>query len=210
MMDELKTHDKREHILNVAECLFAAHGFEAVSIREISKEADINIAMVSYYFGSKDKLYEEVVQRKLIPPDTILIAIEKYTTYTDKLFAIVDIYTQRLFENRQFQNIIFREMAMNQRSAMTDVIVTQVHKSFSMLIDVIQKGIKTKEFKKVDIELTAMSVIAIIKMYTNSSRMACKMMHLQNAEEAFDTKNKNRLRKHLREILSNHLGIKNN
>ena len=54
-MEETKISDKRDYILDVAERLFAEQGFEAISIREISKAADINIAMVSYYFGSKEK-----------------------------------------------------------------------------------------------------------------------------------------------------------
>ncbi len=206
-MEENKLQDKREDILNIAEQLFAEQGFEAVSIREISKAADINIAMVSYYFGSKEKLYEEVIRRKLIIPDVVRNEIEKYETSAEKLFAVVDIYLNRLFESRQFQNIIFREMAMNQRSAMTETIVTQVHKNFSLIIDIIQKGIKNKEFNKIDAELTAMSVVAIIKTYTTSGLMACRTLHLERAEDAFDTKYKNRLRKHLREVLSNHLGI---
>lgn len=206
-MEEIKTPDKREYILDVAERLFAEHGFEGVSIREISKAAAINIAMVSYYFGSKEKLYEEVVERKLIISNLLLSEIDKHEKYADKLFATVDIFINRLFENRQFQNIIFRELTIRHRSGMTDTILAQLHKNFSLLIEIIQKGVKNKEFKKVDIELTAMTVIAVIKTYTTSERMAYRILHLENAHSAFDVKYKNRLRKHLREILSNHLGI---
>ena len=200
-------HEKRDQILDVAERLFAEQGFEAISIREISKAADINIAMVSYYFGSKEKLYEEVINRKLILPDVMRVEVEKYETYRDKLFAVVDVYIQRLFDNRQFQNIIFREMAMNQRSAMAELITTQVHKNFLFMSDIIHKGIKHKEFNKVDVELTVMSIVAIVKTYTTSGMMACKVLQLENAQDAFDNKYKNRLRKHLRELLTNHLGI---
>ncbi|HQG39237.1 MAG TPA: helix-turn-helix domain-containing protein, partial [Chitinophagales bacterium] len=84
-MEENKNIDKREFILDAAERLFAEQGFEAVSVREISKAADINIAMVSYYFGSKEKLYEEVIQRKIMLSDTILIELEKHKTYKEKL-----------------------------------------------------------------------------------------------------------------------------
>lgn len=206
-MEENKIQDKRDYILDVAERLFAEQGFEAVSVREISKEADINIAMVSYYFGSKEKLYEDIIKRKLIFSDRIRNEIEKYETSTEKLFAVVDLYIQRLFDNRQFQNIIFREMAMNQRSAMSEVILAQIHQNFSFMADIIHRGIKQKEFNKVDVELTVMSIVAIVKTYTTSGLMACKILQLENSQDAFDSKYKNRLRKHLRELLSNHLGI---
>jgi AcrR family transcriptional regulator len=48
--------DKQIHILQVAESLFCWKGFDATSIRNIAKEAQINIAMVSYYFGSKERM----------------------------------------------------------------------------------------------------------------------------------------------------------
>ncbi|MBK9794177.1 MAG: TetR/AcrR family transcriptional regulator [Sphingobacteriales bacterium] len=99
MTQENKIQDKREDILDVAERLFAEQGFEAVSIREISKEADINIAMVSYYFGSKEKLYEEVIDRKLISTNMLSNQIEQHATYTDKLFALVDVYIDKFLKD---------------------------------------------------------------------------------------------------------------
>jgi AcrR family transcriptional regulator len=206
-MQEAKVQDKREDILDVAEKLFAEQGFEAISIREISKSADINIAMVSYYFGSKEKLYEEVVNRKLISSDLIIKHIEKYEAYQEKLFAIVDLFINKFFERRDFQNIIFREMAMNQRTGMAELITTRLHQNFSVISDVIQKGIKYKEFKKVDVELTVMTIIGVVKTYTTSSSIACKVLKTDDIDQVYNDKLKARLKKHLRELLTNHLGI---
>ena len=207
-MQTSKTQDKRDDILDVAEKLFAEQGFEAISVREISKAADINIAMVSYYFGSKEKLYEEVVNRKLISSDMLRSHLDKFPTYKEKLFALIDIYIEKFFERRMFQNIIFREMAMNQRTAMAEKITAQIHQNFMFSADIIQKGIKLKEFKKVDVEMTVMSIIGIVRMYTTSGTMACKILEIADEADAFDQKHKNRLRKHLRELLTNHLDIK--
>ena len=59
--------EKQIHILNVAEELIAKKGFEGTSVRDISTKAGINVAMISYYFGSKEKmmsyLYRYRVQR---------------------------------------------------------------------------------------------------------------------------------------------------
>jgi len=54
----LKTdfNDKQIQILQVAEALFEEKGINGTSIRDIAKEAKINIAMISYYFGSKKQL----------------------------------------------------------------------------------------------------------------------------------------------------------
>lgn len=207
-MQEKKTQDKIEDILNVAEILFAEQGFEAVSVREISKAADINIAMISYYFGSKEKLYEDVVNRKLISSKMIEEYIKRFPTYNEKLIAIVDMFITKFFERRNFQNIIFREMAMNQRTAMTELITTRLHENFSLLSDVISKGIKNKEFRKVDVELTVITIFGVVKTYTTSGLIACKVLKIEDMEEVYNDKHKTRLKKYLQELLANHLAIK--
>ncbi len=64
----------RERLLDAAEGLFAERGFEGTSIRELAAAADGNIASVNYYFGSKEKLYEEVFRRHLLPMRDVRIA----------------------------------------------------------------------------------------------------------------------------------------
>lgn len=207
-MQENKTQVKIEDILDVAEKLFAEQGFEAVSVREISKAADINVAMISYYFGSKEKLYEDVVNRKLISSEMIEEYIKQYATYKEKLFAVVDMFINKFFERRNFQNIIFREMAMNQRTAMTELISTRLFQNFSLISEVVAGGIKNKEFKKVDVELTVITIVGVVKTYTTSGLIACKVLKIEELEEVYNDKHKTRLKKYLRELLVNHLAIK--
>jgi len=57
----------KDRLLDAAEGLFCEHGFKGTSIRDIAASAGCNIASVNYYFGSKEKLYEEVWRRHLIP-----------------------------------------------------------------------------------------------------------------------------------------------
>ncbi|WP_431212540.1 TetR family transcriptional regulator [Puia sp. P3] len=54
--------DKREHILTSAEKLFAEKGFDGTSVRDIAQLAGVNLAMISYYFGSKEKLLEALIE----------------------------------------------------------------------------------------------------------------------------------------------------
>ena len=58
--DEIQTRDR---ILAVSRLLFAEIGFNGTSIREIAKQADVNVSAVNYYFSSKENLYEEVLKK---------------------------------------------------------------------------------------------------------------------------------------------------
>lgn len=57
----------KEKILSAAEQLLAERGFEAVSLRDITTAADVNVAAVNYHFGSKEKLFEAVQCRHINP-----------------------------------------------------------------------------------------------------------------------------------------------
>lgn len=57
--------ETRARILDAAESLFTAHGFEATSMRMITGRANVNLAAVNYHFGSKDALIQEVFRRRL-------------------------------------------------------------------------------------------------------------------------------------------------
>ena len=56
----MEYNDKQIAIINTAEKLFALNGFDGTSVRDIAHEAGVNLAMISYYFGSKEKLMEAV------------------------------------------------------------------------------------------------------------------------------------------------------
>lgn len=54
--------EPRQRLLAAAEAVFAEKGFDAASIREISTEAEVNLASIKYYFGDKEGLYIEAVK----------------------------------------------------------------------------------------------------------------------------------------------------
>jgi AcrR family transcriptional regulator len=68
-MREIKFPDSgpKRHLLDVAERLFAGKGFEAVSVRDITREAEVNVAAVNYHFGSRELLVNLVIIRHFRP-----------------------------------------------------------------------------------------------------------------------------------------------
>jgi len=57
--------ETHERILLAAERLFSEKGFEATSVRDITTEADCNVASVNYHFGGKESLYLEAFRSLL-------------------------------------------------------------------------------------------------------------------------------------------------
>lgn len=55
----------RSAILRVAEKLFAKQGFQATTLRQIASKSGANGALVSYYFGNKEGLWDAVLEEKL-------------------------------------------------------------------------------------------------------------------------------------------------
>ncbi len=58
--------DTPDRILDAAERLFMAHGFDGTSMRMVTAEASVNLAAVNYHFGSKEGLMQAVFRRRLV------------------------------------------------------------------------------------------------------------------------------------------------
>ncbi len=72
------TGNVRDRLLDSAEQLFAEHGFDGTSIRDLASAARCNIASVNYYFGGKEKLYSEIWRRHLhVMTETRIASIDR-------------------------------------------------------------------------------------------------------------------------------------
>jgi AcrR family transcriptional regulator len=60
----IRAHSTRDRILDAAEELFATRGYHGVSIRDITEAAGVQLALANYHFGSKSRLYGQVVERR--------------------------------------------------------------------------------------------------------------------------------------------------
>jgi AcrR family transcriptional regulator len=64
MMEEnIISIDPKERILTIASDLFAKYGYSAVGVRDIAKDADVNISMISYYFNGKIGILKAIIER---------------------------------------------------------------------------------------------------------------------------------------------------
>jgi AcrR family transcriptional regulator len=61
--DKDKT-ERGERILNAAEKLFALHGYDGVTLRTLANSAEVDVALINYYFGPKQQLFDTVFARR--------------------------------------------------------------------------------------------------------------------------------------------------
>ena len=57
---------RKSRILDAAERLFAEHGYDGVTLRQIAKKADVDVALTNYHFGSKRELFTAVFHRRSV------------------------------------------------------------------------------------------------------------------------------------------------
>ena len=77
-MEKAKDESSKKRILETATALFARKGFDGTSIREICKLANVNICMISYYWGGKQELYNGIIEN----------LIEKQMEYSKKFLDL--------------------------------------------------------------------------------------------------------------------------
>jgi AcrR family transcriptional regulator len=59
--------DRRARLLDAALASFAAKGIAATSLRSLALECGVTPAMLNYYFGSRERLVDAVVEERLLP-----------------------------------------------------------------------------------------------------------------------------------------------
>ena len=84
--------DKRTLILSAAEQLFSEKGFEGTTVRDIAHMAGVNLAMISYYFGSKEKLFEALVEYRSGYTTGVLeeLAQDEHLGPMQKMYKLID------------------------------------------------------------------------------------------------------------------------
>lgn len=100
-----KSDAVRLKLLDTAEMLFAKFGYAGVSIRDVTAHAKMRLANVSYYFGSKQNLYFEVLRRRSEPlarerTRRFEAVIESNLKGEARLAALVDAYVDPAIEFR--------------------------------------------------------------------------------------------------------------
>ena len=152
----------RDQILDAAERLFSRQGFDPTTIKEIGTEAQLNPALLYYYFGSKEELYKAVLQRIVTGLSTRgTEVIETAGNPGDAIRALVATQVDFLLHNPNVPKLFVREMIDHDAKHAEAVILKLAAGLFHRLCGVIERGQREGVFRHdVEPRFAAVSTIA--------------------------------------------------
>lgn len=196
-------------ILFTAEKLFAQKGFDATSTRDIAKSANVNVSMISYYFGSKEKLFEEIFKVRMKEGQSFATEILENPELNEwqKLIKIVENYIKRVKTLPEFYTIL--QSVHSIESTGNEQILSFLRTSKIGYIKIYQRlldeGFENKIFAKKPDFFFLHSVIVGTVFYSKQGMNLYQQLSGNQSDEYYETYY-NSLTKNLTSLLKDLLG----
>jgi AcrR family transcriptional regulator len=156
--------ERKQTILLTAEEVFAQNSFAGASIRLITQRSGVNMAMISYYFGSKEALYDSIFKLRL---EEIVKEIDLFEGFdicpAKKLGMYLTAYIKRVVTNQNFHRLLCNELVTIQHPSIITLVAATRERIYQFLLKIIASGIGQGLFKKVDCEIFALNILALVR-----------------------------------------------
>jgi len=197
----MEYNEKQVAIMEKAEKLFAEKGFAGTSVRDIADEAGVNLAMISYYFGSKEKLLENIFRFR---GENITLQLEtmlqnKIMTSLEKVDQMIDRYVERIMDQQSFYKIMMREQIAKNYGPMHKQIRQLITKNQELIRQLIEEGQMKGEFKK-NIDVPLMMAVLI-----GTTGHMISTQHFYRELNGMQSMTNEKFQAHLRKKLTYHL-----
>ncbi|WP_115888836.1 TetR/AcrR family transcriptional regulator [Flavobacterium cutihirudinis] len=201
-MSNIELNDKKIQILEVAEKLFSEKGFEGTSIRDISKHAKINIAMVSYYFGSKERLLESLIIYKT---SDLKLQLENLLHENieplDKVNKLIEIYINRISCNKGIFRVLHFELTSKKIEKSLIAFSELKRENLKSVETIIKQGQDKGVFRKdVIIPLITPTIIGTYFHFHMNKFFFEELLNL-NTEEMYNNYIKTSLTRHIQQTI---------
>jgi AcrR family transcriptional regulator len=158
-----KDASTEEKIKNAARIVFQKKGFAATRTRDIAEEAGINLALLNYYFRSKEKLFEIIMFETLsgFMQGMVDIFYNKDTAFEQKIERLVDTYINSAIEFPDVPLFVLNEIRNHPESFLEKFPVKQLVTD-SVFAQQFQKKIETGEIKEPNLLHFVMNLMGLI------------------------------------------------
>lgn len=151
-------HDeKKEKLLAAGTVLFAKDGYDRVSIRQISEAAGVNSALISYYFGGKQGLYDAVLSEQLASVERF---VSKDLSALDPREVIRQYAEEILSVHQKHPHLLpylFRELASAENPP-NSIFQTVAPKLFALLSGALARGVSQGLFRP-DLDVPSATIL---------------------------------------------------
>jgi AcrR family transcriptional regulator len=197
-------NEKQLQIIETAERLFAQKGFDGTSVRDIAEEASINVAMISYYFGSKEKLMEAIFEVKIGRVQMRVEELMKQDNMSpiQKINTLIEEHIERVMKSQQFYRIMICEQVSNSNPAIMAKVKQLKLRNAELIAELIKDGQKKGDFKKkVDVVLMLNTMIGTVWQAIISKEHYREFTNSQTlTDEEYETQLKKRLNIHIKTL----------
>lgn len=199
----MELNEKQQTIIDEAEKLFAVNGFAGTSVRDIALAAGVNVAMISYYFGSKEKLMEALFELRQIK---LSLKMEKLLqndqmTHLEKVYSLIDDYAEKFMEQERFHRIMICEQ-MKEDNVVGQYIRDLKKNNLDSIKKLINAGQKAGDFKKnIDIMLMMATMAGTMTHAVTSQKLYREFNNLEDMpNEEFQKYLQKKLSIHLKNL----------
>lgn len=200
----MEFNEKQIQIIESAEELFAERGFAGTSVRDIAESAGVNLAMISYYFGSKEKLMEAMFTYRGEHYKLQLQNIIRNDDLTSmqKVEKLIEEYINRIFKKKCFHKVMVREQMTNDNGPVAKLIYQLKEGNQALVKQLIQEGQKKGDFKKnVDLSFLMMTLVGTTSQLMTAQHFYRKMNDLESlSDEEFEKYIKRKLNTYLKTL----------
>jgi TetR/AcrR family transcriptional regulator len=161
--------ETREAILEAAERIFADAGLEGARTDAIAAAAGVNKALLYYYFGSKDGLYRAVLESCLADFNRqALELLSSRGSARSLLLRYINLHFDFIGAHPH-HGPLFQRMLMADQRSLARLAREYFLPRSKALRKVIERGMRTEEFRRMDSKHTAISLVSLVVFYFSSA-----------------------------------------
>jgi len=156
--------------LRAARNLFTTKGFASTAVREICQEAGVTAPVLYYHFGSKEGLFDAVVEDTLTLDGFHALLREEVVACSDpwaRLWAYVSTYLTH-FPTHLLNPGLHLDKSTQLHEASLRQLSSGIEAIYQLAREILQAGIASGEFREVNVDTTAACLMGTVDSFVRA------------------------------------------